>query len=41
MNFPSRFQYSSTQTWKEQFSISNGKIKRIPNTILNNKRTSE
>jgi hypothetical protein len=40
---PSRFQHSSSETWKEQFSISYGKTKkpRIAKTILNNKRTSE
>jgi hypothetical protein len=44
MKSSSRFQHSSSQTFKEQFSTSCGKTKtkkpRIVKTILNNKRTS-
>jgi hypothetical protein len=38
----SRFQHSSSKTWKKQFSISHGKTKKpkIAKTTLNNKRTS-
>ena len=42
MHFPIRLQHNSSQTWKEQFSISYEKNKkpRIDKRILNNKRTS-
>ena len=42
MQFPSKFQHNSLQTWKKQFSTSYGKTKqlRIAKTIRNNKRTT-
>jgi hypothetical protein len=43
MQFPSKFQLNSSNTWKEEFSTSYGKTKqktRITKTILYNKRTS-